>query len=361
MRRLGLSGTNEPTRLNRRYGTQVLIGQKDRVMTTGRRIIAAALCCLFLSAVTDMPLFAQQVFSEADYRVGVGDRIFLSVPQRPDLNRELVILEGGVVKLPLIGDVPVAGLTLEEIDEKLLTAIKDYYPSINEIEITIREAVSQVVYITGQVNNAGKFNFYSSPNLWEAIREAGGPTPTAALDNVRVVKDRSKGGQSTVYNVQNALETGSVTDLPMLEAGDTVIVPAAAETYTGSFGVNVFGSVVAPGTYKLQARQDLITAILQAGGPSEIASLDRVNIVRPNSDGSISTLTVDFGRFLDKGDPFSNPKLKPGDTVFVPQKSRGKQLADADIALLLTLVTTTLTVVLLAITLDDRINRDQNN
>ena len=55
-------------------------------MTTGRRIIAAVLCCLFLSAVTDLPLYAQQVFSEADYRVGIGDRIFLSVPQRPDLS-----------------------------------------------------------------------------------------------------------------------------------------------------------------------------------------------------------------------------------------------------------------------------------
>ena len=329
-------------------------------MTTGRRIIAAVLCCLFLSAVTDMPLYAQQAFSEADYRVGIGDRIFLSVPQRPDLNRELIILEGGVVDLPLIGEIPVAGLTLEEIEDKLLTAIKDYYPSINEIDITIREAISQVVYITGQVNNAGKFNFYSSTNLWEAIREAGGPTPTAALDNVRVVKDRSKGGRSTVYNVQNALETGTVSDLPLLEAGDTVIVPAAAETYTGSFGVNVFGSVVAPGTYKLQARQDLITAILQAGGPAQIASLERVNIVRPNSDGSISTITVDFSRFLAQGDPFANPKLRPGDTVYVPQKSRSKQLADADLTLLLTLLTTTMTVVLLAVTINDRFRQDNN-
>ena len=94
-------------------------------MTTGRRIIAAVLCCLFLCAVTELPLYAQQAFSEADYRVGIGDRIFLSVPQRPDLNRELTIEEGGVVNLPLIGEVQVAGLTLAEIDEKLLTAIKE--------------------------------------------------------------------------------------------------------------------------------------------------------------------------------------------------------------------------------------------
>lgn len=327
-------------------------------MTTGRRVTSAILCWLFLLAVLDVPVLAQQVFSDASYRVGVGDRIFLSVPARPDLNRELIIKEGGVVTLPLIGDVPVTGLTVDEIEKKLLNAIKDYYPSISEIDVTIREAVSQVIYITGQVGAPGKYNFHKSPNLWEAIREAGGATPTASLDNVRVVKDRDKGGQSAVYNVQNALESGSVDDLPELEAGDTVIVPTLAEVYTGSFGVNVFGSVTLPGIYKLQARQDLITAILQAGGPAQMAELQNVNIVRPNPDGSISTITIDFSRFLEYGDPFANPKLKPGDTVYVPAKTRGKQMAEADLTLVLTLLTTTLTVVALSLTINERLNRD---
>lgn len=329
-------------------------------MTTGRRVTAAILCWLFLLAALDVPVFAQVVFSDTNYRVGEGDRIFLSVPARPDLNRELVIEEGGVVTLPLIGKVPVAGLTVDEIEVKLLAEIKDFYPSITQIEITIREAVSQVIYITGQVGVPGKYNFHKSPNLWEAIREAGGATPTASLDNVRVVKDRAKGGQSAVYNVQNALELGSVEQLPELEAGDTVIVPTIAEVYTGSFGVNVFGSVVAPGIYKLQSRKDLITAILQAGGPAQIAELQNVNIVRPNPDGSISTITIDFSRFLQYGDPFANPLLKPGDTVYVPAKSRGKQIAEADLTLVLTLLTTTLSVVALTLTINDRLNSDNN-
>lgn len=322
-------------------------------MTTRRRLTAAVLCFLFLLAVLELPVYAQQTFSAADYRVGVGDRLFLSVPQRPDLNRELTVKAGGVVTLPLIGDVVVSGLTLQEIEERLLEALQDYYPSVTRIELSLREAVSQVIYITGQVGEPGKYNFHKSPNLWEAIREAGGPTPTASLDNVRVVKDRTKGGRSTVYNVQQALELGSVGELPDLEAGDTVIVPTVVEVYTGSFGVNVFGAVVAPGSYKLQARQDLVGAILQAGGPTPIASLEKVNIIRPNPDGSIATITVDFERFLEDGDPFSNPKLKPGDTVYLPQKGRIAQLATADLTVILSLMTTTLSMVALIITIRD--------
>jgi polysaccharide export outer membrane protein len=320
-------------------------------MTTGRRWTAAVLCFLFLLAVLDIPVYAQQAFSPDSYRVGIGDRLFLAVSQRPNLNRELVVKEGGVVTLPLIGDVTVSGLTLEEIEETLLEALQDYYPSVTEIDLSLREAVSQVIYITGQVGTPGKYNFHKSPNLWEAIREAGGPTPTATLDNVRVVKDRTKGGRSTVYNIQKALESGSVEELPELEAGDTVIVPTAAEVYTGSFGVNVFGAVTVPGSYKLQARQDLVGAILQAGGPTPLASLDKVNIIRPNPDGSIATIMVDFERFLEDGDPFSNPKLKPGDTVYLPRKGRVQQLASADLTVLLSLMTTTLSVVALIITI----------
>lgn len=323
-------------------------------MTTGRRCIAAVLCVAFLTAVLDLPALAQTAFTPTSYRVGVGDRIFISVEQRPDLNRELVIEEGGAVTLPLIGEVTVAGLTIKEMEQKLLSALQDYYPSVNRIEITIREAVSQVIYITGQVGAPGKYNFHKAPNLWEAIREAGGAAPTASLDAVRVVKDRTKGGRSTQYNVQRALETGSIEDLPDLEAGDTVIVPALAESYTGSFGVNVFGYVVAPGTYKLQGAQDLVTAILQAGGPVPGASLEKVNIIRPHPDGSIVTITVQFTNFLEFGDPYSNPKLKPGDTIYLPRRGVLKQLTGAELAVLLGLMTATLSAIAVILAISDR-------
>jgi protein involved in polysaccharide export with SLBB domain len=326
-------------------------------MTTGHRWIAAVLCVCFLTAALDLPVIAQETFSPTNYRVGVGDRVFVSVPQRPDLNRELVIEEGGVVNLPLIGKVTVAGLTIEEMERTLLSALQDYYPSVKDIEITIREAVSQVIYITGQVGSPGKYNFHKTPNLWEAIREAGGATATAQLENVRVVEDRSRGGRSTVYNVQKALETGSVDDLPDLQAGDTVIVPGQAEVYTGSFGVNVFGAVVAPGTYKLQTREDMVAAILQAGGPTDVASLENVNVIRPNPDGSISTITVNFAQYLEMGDPFSNPKLKPGDTVYVPRRGAWAQLTGGDLTVMLTLVTSTLSAVALIIAISDRRTR----
>src|SRR5690242_17920840 len=58
----------------------------------------------------------------ADYRVGPGDHIYLSVPQRPDLNRQLTVGDDGNVNLPLVGNVQVKGLSKTEIESKLLQA-----------------------------------------------------------------------------------------------------------------------------------------------------------------------------------------------------------------------------------------------
>lgn len=321
-------------------------------MNTARRCLAAVVGLLFLPAALNVPALAQSTLAPNTYRVGPGDRLYLQVDQRPDLSRELVVDDNGAVSLPLIGKVDVGGLTVPEIQQRLLQSLKDYYPSINAISVVLREGLSQVVYITGQVVSPGKYSFHLTPNLWDAIREAGGPAPTAALDAVRIVKDPSKGGGSTVVNVQNALERGSVDDLPDLEAGDTVIIPAAQQNYTGSSGVNVIGAVLKPGVYKLGSQQDLVSAILAAGGPSDRASLDRVQIIRPAADGTVQTIAVDLSSYLGEGNPVGNPQLRPGDTINVPKQGRLSQLANADVGILLNLLTTAVTVTALIVTIN---------
>jgi polysaccharide export outer membrane protein len=257
-----------------------------------------------------------------NYRVKAGDKLYIQVPQRSDLSRDLVVQNNGLVNIPLVGDIEVAGLTVQEIKEKVFQALKDLYPSITQVEVTISEAISQVVYVIGQVGNPGRYTFSASPNLWEAIREAGGPTPEAALDNVRIVKDRSRGGASITVNVQEALENGTVDELPDLENSDTVIITQRAQTYTGPLGVSVFGAVENPGAYRLEGRKDLVSAILLAGGPNDIASLKSIKIIRLQSDGTTRTIEVDLRNFLEEGDPLANPELMAMDTVNVPERNR---------------------------------------
>jgi len=279
----------------------------------------------------------------ADYRVGAGDFIYLAVPQRPDLNRQLTVNEGGAVNLPLVGNVAVAGLNKVEIEAKLLSSLREYYPSVNRVEINITQALSNVIFVSGEVRFPGKYTFPQNVNVWEAIREAGGPVPSATLSSVRVVDDRARGGKSQLVDVQSAIENGTVESLPVLRPGDTVIVPGAEETYTGTAGINVTGAVIKPGNYRLAGRQDLMGAILMAGGPSDNADMSDVVLIRPDNDGRAEKYKINVKGFLEDGKMESNPKLKPGDTVTVGKRT----FSGRNLGLVLSFVTTIGTLVLL--------------
>ena len=323
-------------------------------MPVGRASVALIAFTYTTAAVAIPRATAQQQALPADYRVGPGDSVFLSVPQRPDLNRELVVDAKGEVNLPLIGKVLVRGMTDNELEGRLLQSLREYYPSVNRVEVNITRASSNVIWVSGDVKLPGKYSFSQPANVWEAIREAGGPNPTASLDAVRIIKDRSRGGSTTVVDVTAAMEGGSVDKLPMLDPGDTIIVTAKQETYTGSNGVNVMGGVLTPGVYPMQGRQDLMTAILQAGGPNDRAQLDNIRIVRPHANGPAETMKINLNNYLNKGDVASNPLLRPGDTVAVGRKGFTSQ----ELVTILTVVTTLATLTLLFFTIRDEL--DQN-
>jgi len=315
----------------------------------------AALGVSFAGAQVQQP--AVSASPGAEYRVGPGDHLFLSVPQRQDLNRELTIGDKGEVSLPLVGDVVVAGLTKGEIETRLLQSLREFYPSIKSVEVTVTRALSNVIFVSGDVKVPGKYSFNEPLNVWEAIREAGGPIGTAALTNVRVVQDRSRGGQSFVVDVQAALDGGSVENLPMLKPGDTVLVPAKEEVYTGTVGVNVFGSVVRPGAYPLSARQDLMSALMVAGGPSPGAKLSNIRIVRPESDGTAQTIKINLDDFINKGDMTDNPRLYSGDTIHVAHKT----FSAANVSVILGFITAIGTIALLYYTIQNEAATASNN
>jgi polysaccharide export outer membrane protein len=276
-----------------------------------------AIAAIFLAAslvATMLP--AQEV------RLRRGDSIRLDVPQREDLGRLLTVDAKGEVSLPIVGAIRLEGLTLEEARGALLRGLQDIYPSIQSITIALQgEDARRVIYVQGQVARPGKYELGGSPSVWDAIKEAGGATAVASLDGVRIVRTSSDGSTTTLVNLQQALDSGNLSSLPVLKPGDAVIVPERTASYTGTGAVNVFGAVVRPASYALTQEKKLIDAILAAGGPAENAKLSKVTIIRQVAGGGAMTISVDFKRYLETGDIKHNPPIFPNDTVNVPQTS----------------------------------------
>lgn len=276
--------------------------------------LAAILCVVTVAAI---PLSAQQ-----DVRLRRGDTIRLDVPQREDLGRLLTIDTKGDISLPIVGEVHVEGLKLEEARIAMLRSLQEVYPSVQAITLTlINEESRRLIYVQGQVARPGKYEIGGTPSVWDAIKEAGGATALASLEMVRIIRAEQEGSTTSLVNLQRALDTGDINALPILKPGDTVIVPERTASYTGTGAVSVIGSVLHPAAYAVTGEKRLIDLILSAGGPTEGAKLNKVTIIRPTAAGTTMTIAIDFERYLETGDLHSNPPILPNDTVNVPRSS----------------------------------------
>jgi polysaccharide export outer membrane protein len=276
--------------------------------------------------------------------------IELSVPQRPELGFRKTIDNAGNIEVPVIGTVHLEGMMLDEAENTILRRMREVYPSVREVRLVlIGEDSKRFVYVHGQVVAPGKYEFRETPNVWEAIREAGGATIEASLGAVRIVRAEEGEERTSIVNLRAAIDSGDFESLPLLKPGDTVIVPERSVQYQGSGAVNVIGSVINPAPYMLTGERRLVDAIIAAGGASSDADLSEVHVIRAMPDGGTMTIEVDFGRYLEKGDLRHNPIIEPNDTVSVPSKGNFVT-AFSDIRLLLGIFTATATTLAIILT-----------
>lgn len=296
-----------------------------------------------------LPIFCGAAAQEV--RLRPGDALQLAVPQRDDLGRILDIDARGMVSLPIVGQVRVEGYTVEEARGALLRALQELYPSVQSITLTLIGAEARTfIYVQGQVARPGKYDLAVAGNMWDAIREAGGATPTATLDAVRLIRVSGDSTTTTYVNVQQALDFGDISTLPPLRPGDTIIVPergSAALTTAGA--VTVVGAVATPAPYTLSGDKRLLDALIAAGGWTDQASLGRVAIIRPLSRGGVRTAKYDLARYLATGDARHNPRLLPGDTVSVPRRSSIASIVTSP-AFLITILTSAATITAVILT-----------
>jgi len=237
--------------------------------------------------------------SGQEVRLRKGDTLKLEVPQRADLGRLIAVDERGEVTLPIVGAIKLEGLTLAEANAAILRSLQEIYPSVQSIGLTLAgESLQRFIYVQGQVAQPGKFELQGNPSAWDAIKEAGGATAAASLEAVRIIRMEGERSTTSIVNVRQALDSGTLNSLPPLRPGDTVIVPEKAAAYEGTGGgsVNVIGAVVRPSSYIIGADKRLVDAILAAGGGIENANLSKVKVIRRLSEGGTMTMMVNFKR-----------------------------------------------------------------
>lgn len=171
----------------------------------------------------DLSSIAAMTTPDAEYRIGVGDKINVRVFQVPDLSfDDLVIDTSGNVQLPLIGAVLGSGRTPGEMSADIADRLSARYLRAPQVTVTITEAASQKITVDGAVTKPGVYEMRGSTSLLQAVAMAEGPTRIADLTKVAVF--RTIDGRRSVALFDLAAIRQGRADNPQVRGDDVIVV-----------------------------------------------------------------------------------------------------------------------------------------
>ncbi len=164
------------------------------------------------------------ISSSKDYAIGPLDVLDISVFGVPDLSGTVEVGENGSLQLPLIGEIPAAGKTAEELETDLTSKL-DTYLQNPQVRVTIKEYKSRTVIVTGDIASTGVYPLTGETTLLQIVAKAGGFKESS--DQTALVV-RKRGGQTMAAKFDvSEIQDGRAAD-PILQSGDTIVAGKSA-------------------------------------------------------------------------------------------------------------------------------------
>jgi polysaccharide export outer membrane protein len=166
------------------------------------------------------------------YKIGPSDVIEVSVFKVPELSRTVQVADTGTINLPLVGEVPAAGRTAQDIERDLTKRLGAKYLQSPQVNVYIKEYNSQRVTIDGSVKKPGVYPIRGRATLLQLIATAEGLTDTAQTD-VAVFRNVNGKRQAAKFDL-DAIRTGTAKD-PQIVEGDLIVISDSTfkTTYQG--------------------------------------------------------------------------------------------------------------------------------
>jgi polysaccharide biosynthesis/export protein len=269
-----------------------------------------------------VPAPAPEPTPAKDYLVGPGDVLQVSISGRPEFT---VATPGGTSKvqgsrvdgsgslhLPLVGSVPVEGLTLSQVEQKLTGMLKKYLQD-PWVVVEVAEYKSLPLYLLGQFRVSGTYYMDRPLTLVQGVALGNGFDASANLKGSRLTRD----GKIVPVDLYDLLLHGDSRQNVWLKGGDTIYIPDNRNQQ-----VFIFGAVKKPGAVPmppggLNLAQAIASAELQDIG----FDFRHIRIIRSLSTTRGELIVVDYDRVL-KGEALPI-QLFEGDIVYVPKSNFG--------------------------------------
>lgn len=232
--------------------------------------------------------------AHADYLLGPGDMVRVTVYGSPDLGTETRITQGGTLTFPLLGAVPVGGMSVAQSEKKIASMLEEGgFVKQAQVNIMVSQFASQQVSILGDVLKPGRYPLEHASTLIEVLALAGGISPNGA-DMVTVLSGHEGNTEKHDYDLPELLRKGEGVSI-MINANDIIYVPHAPMYY-------IYGEVQRPGQFRLERNMTVAQALATGGGLTMRGTERGLRIKRRNAAGVLETIAVKADDLLDKDD-----------------------------------------------------------
>lgn len=169
------------------------------------------------------PQRADIVGADRPYLIGPFDRLTIDVFGIEELSEKEVQTDAsGRISFPLVGVIEAAGKTPGEVEAELASRLRAAYVRDPQVTVNLKETISQVVTVDGQVTQPGHYPVVGRMTLMRAVATAKGTSEFAKLDDVVIFRTVEGQKFAALYNL-GAIRRGAYED-PEVFANDIVVV-----------------------------------------------------------------------------------------------------------------------------------------
>ena len=237
-----------------------------------------------LSAIGDLPL-------PNDYKISLNDqlKVILSGSRNQILNLNVNL--DGTILFPELGKIYLAGLTFEEVKDKLSNMINQSYIGVN-IDLSLQNLSAKKVTIVGAVNSPGTYLINPFSTITGALAYSGGISEIGSLRDIKLIRND---GTIISFDLYELLIKGNRANDLTIQAGDTILINAASQF------VEIKGEVNRPSIYEILEGEEVNDIVDYALGFTQTANKSNI---------SISYLDLDKASVVSKTNASMDQSLK---------------------------------------------------
>ncbi|MBU5613483.1 polysaccharide biosynthesis/export family protein [Geomonas azotofigens] len=243
----------------------------------------------------------------ADYVIGEGDSLDISVWGVKELNFPVKVRPDGKITVPGLGEVVASGSTPSQLQTMLGGRLKELVKN-PIVTVTVREITNSKVYIFGSGVKASVYDLSRRTTILQLLCMLP-EVKSADLRNAYLLRE----GKKLTVDLHRLFVQGDTSQDLLLASNDSLFVPLLTDR-----SVYVLGAVNAPKSIEYREGMKVMEAILEAGGFTKFADQNDVVVRRKEGEQSRS-LEVKAKKLFKEGDLSQNIDLKAGDYVLVKE------------------------------------------